>query len=390
MSKRFGQYGIDLVSAFLLSWVLLPAVAVAQTAPSTPPFRYTLRLLGSLGSGWSKAMDINNLGEVVGNSATSTGDPRGFIVFAGAVAMTDVNTLIEPSEVYPNNPSGWRIRQVGAINDRRLMLGYARRFNDGQNLRNALVLLTPKVETGTWTVTEIYPSINYGLSTANHVDMNEFGDVVGLHSTARSFIWTAENGIRDLGTLGTRTSYVQGLSDRSLSGDITVVGKTFGSGNETGWITTMSVTSGSVATIQSLSGTNLTTNAVTIISNGDIFGNATIGRYTPASRYRGGKWTSLGSLNTDKGGSQNGIADDANNLGYVVGLSSAPRASGVSQLPFLYHDSFKMVSLDSLVIGLPSNLRGALDPTRINESNSICGTANNGVNQAYLLTPTAP
>jgi hypothetical protein len=95
-------------------------------------------------------------------------------------------------------------------------------------------------------------------------------------------------------------------------------------------------------------------------------------------------------LNTDKGGSQNGIADDANNLGYVVGWSSAPRSSGVSQLPFLYHDSFKMVSLDSLINGLPSNLRGALDPARINESNWICGTANNGVNQAYLLTPTVP
>jgi probable HAF family extracellular repeat protein len=84
--------------------------------------------LGTLpGVATSAAEDINNLGQIVGESG------HGFIYSNGI--MTDLNTLIDPS-------SGWIIMNARSINDQGEIAAYA----VGQNVGFQAVLLTPVPE----------------------------------------------------------------------------------------------------------------------------------------------------------------------------------------------------------------------------------------------------
>ena len=67
--------------------------------------------LGTLGGGWSEAVDINNSGQIVGDAETGSGDMHGFLYSGGQ--MTDLGDFA---------PS--------AINDSGEVVGYAQYFSD--------------------------------------------------------------------------------------------------------------------------------------------------------------------------------------------------------------------------------------------------------------------
>jgi len=50
-------------------------------------------LLGTLGGGYSNANDINDSGQVAGESETATGDVHAFITAEGGMGMRDIGTL---------------------------------------------------------------------------------------------------------------------------------------------------------------------------------------------------------------------------------------------------------------------------------------------------------
>ena len=57
--------------------------------------------LGTLGGSYSIAHGINDAGQVVGYSATATGDQHAFITGPNGVGMTDLNLLVSlPMELF--------------------------------------------------------------------------------------------------------------------------------------------------------------------------------------------------------------------------------------------------------------------------------------------------
>jgi probable HAF family extracellular repeat protein len=75
----------------------------------------TMKDLGTLGGNYSTASALNNLGQVVGDSATATGISHAFLFQNGA--MIDLNSLL------PQN-SGWELWSAFYINEASQIVGY--------------------------------------------------------------------------------------------------------------------------------------------------------------------------------------------------------------------------------------------------------------------------
>jgi hypothetical protein len=107
--------------------------------------------------------------------------------------------------------------------------------------------------------------------------------------------------------------------------------------------------------------------------------------------FDGAGMISLGTFSPKKDPNDS-VAYGVNDNHYAVGMSG----TGDTASPyagFLYHSSFAMVNLESVINGgVPDDLKGPkLNPWRINNAGQICGPRVdnfNGYNgQAYLLTP---
>ncbi|MBM4274726.1 MAG: DUF3466 family protein [Deltaproteobacteria bacterium] len=108
-------------------------VGEAETADGIRAFRAAagtpgLQDLGALGGSDSYALGINNLGQVVGISLTSSGDYHAFL-YSGA-AMLDLNDLVQ------GLPEGVYLQSARDINDQGAIVGY-----DSDN--RAFLLLVP-------------------------------------------------------------------------------------------------------------------------------------------------------------------------------------------------------------------------------------------------------
>jgi len=143
----------------------------------------------------TSANDINATGDIVGGGDTGFGDFHAYFLSAGT--SFDLGTL------------GGNESEALAVNGRGQVAGHSRSGGVGAAPKHAFVIAEPgtMIDLG-----------SLGGATSVAHDLNDRGEVVGLAETktgaARAFVWTATDGMRDLGTLGA-ASMALGINDRT-------------------------------------------------------------------------------------------------------------------------------------------------------------------------------
>ncbi|HXL06107.1 MAG TPA: hypothetical protein VN964_04215 [Gemmatimonadales bacterium] len=141
----------------------------------------------------SSANDINDSGEIAGGGDTGFGDFHAYLLSAGT--SFDLGTL------------GGNESEALAVNRRGQVAGHSRGAVAPAKHAFAIVEPGTMIDLGT-----------LGGATSIAHDLNENGAVVGLAETKtgepRAFVWTATDGMRDLGTLGA-ASMALGINNRT-------------------------------------------------------------------------------------------------------------------------------------------------------------------------------
>lgn len=153
--------------------------------------------LGTIGGGdQSSPIDINNLGQVVGRAIISTGESHAFL-WTPENGMIDLGTL------------GYGYSSANKINDQGYIIGTVSDLLKGPY---HAFLWTP--ENGM----ELLAPLAYYSSTAT--DINNLGQIVGYYyineyikTHCYAFLWTPESGFIDLGTLGGEFSVAWAIND---------------------------------------------------------------------------------------------------------------------------------------------------------------------------------
>lgn len=319
---------------------------VIPTAMSAPS--YSVTYLGTLGGQSSVANDINDLGQVVGYSMTSTGETHAFLYSAGA--MVDLGTL------------GGNLSQATGINNSGQIVGFSR--IDGLGTTRAFVFAGGSMaEVGT---------LGGTLSVA--YDINDSGQIVGYSSLSdgdiQGFLHSA-GGMTALGTLGGGDSFAYGVNG---AGQVVGAART-----EEGYLRAFSYANGVMTDLGTLGGD--ASSAIAINDGGLIVGGAeyaAFNYYTRAFMYSGGVMT---ELNANVPWSN---AADINNAGYVVGTMAR---EDFSNYGYLYRD------------GVIHDLNELIDPslglvidsaTAINSAGDIVATACSSSGCSAVLLSAAP
>src|SRR5207237_67673 len=140
----------------------------------------------------TSANDINDNGEIVGGGDTGFGDFHAYVLSAGT--SFDLGTL------------GGNESEALAVNRRAQVAGHSR--SGGAPAKHAFLIAEPgtMIDLGT-----------LGGATSIAHDLNDRGEAVGLAETKtgepRAFVWTATDGMRDLGTLGGEHRAALAVSD---------------------------------------------------------------------------------------------------------------------------------------------------------------------------------
>jgi len=141
----------------------------------------------------TSANDINDTGEIAGGGDTGFGDFHAYLLSAGT--SFDLGTL------------GGNESEALAVNRHGQVAGHSR--GAGAPMKHAFLIAEPgtMIDLGT-----------LGGATSIAHDLNDRGEAVGLAETKtgepRAFVWTATDGMRDLGTLGA-ASMALGINDRT-------------------------------------------------------------------------------------------------------------------------------------------------------------------------------
>jgi probable HAF family extracellular repeat protein len=144
----------------------------------------------------TSANDINEQGDIVGGGDTGFGDFHAYLLSEGT--SFDLGTL------------GGNESEALAVNRRGQVVGHSR--VGGAVVKHAFVIPQPgsMVDLG---------SLGGAGTTSIAHDVNEEGAVVGLADTRtgqpHAFLWTAADGMRDLGALGAASSVALGVNNRT-------------------------------------------------------------------------------------------------------------------------------------------------------------------------------
>lgn len=344
-----------LFAALLLSSTLAQPSAVAQVANSllalqaTPAVRYTIADLGTLGGTATKAMGINEDGQIAGASQngsymyafswddgtmTNLGDLGG--QGSWAYDVNEAGQVVGGSPLSSGSNHAFRWQQSGGMQDLGTLGGttsYAFEINNfGQAVGYACcapdTYLTHAVLWGSGGIVDlgdldpVWPAISaaYGINDAGQVVGGSYDASANFHA----FLW--QNGsMQDLGTLGGDYSSAEAINE-----------------------------------------------------NGQVVGTARLANGTPHAFLWGGGMQDLGALTWDQS-----IAYDINDKGQVVGALQ----TGQNSHAFVWANG-QMQDLNNLI---PANSGWVLQEARaINNKGQIAGFgAINGQTRAFLLKPNA-
>lgn len=149
--------------------------------------------IGTVGGASSTPSDINNLGQVVGTSATTSSPSHAFLVRGGTSAV-DLGTL--------GGLQSW----ASDVNESTDVVGQSDTFTGERHAFLWSVDRRGMVDLGT---------LGGARSAADAI--NEAGAIAGSATTSggvtHAFLWTPASGMRDLGTLGGRDSRASAIND---------------------------------------------------------------------------------------------------------------------------------------------------------------------------------
>lgn len=333
----------------IASLVFLTLGLLAVSPAQAVDYTFTdLGMLGGANSQGSRAVAINNAGQIVGYSDITTSVHQttifhGFIYSNGT--MADIGTL------------GYTESYASSINDMGYVVG-----SSPLPSGNSAFLYHDGVMKG-------FDPSPYSVATG----INNAGQIIGSDQSGL-FLYSGGSGgvFTNLGTLGGTPGSALGINS---SGQ--VVGN---SGIASGYYHAFLYSNGQMNDIGTFGGDSF---ANAINDAGQIVGYsqgyANTGYQSHALLYSGGSLTDLGSF----GGSS--IANSINSAGQIVGTSTTTTGSSVA---FLYQNG-AMTNLNDL---MPCcNGWSLYQASDINDSGQIVGNAynfNDGQTHAFLLTPT--
>lgn len=339
--------------------------------PNLAP-RYTVRDLGTLGGEWSSAVDINDIGQVVGTSVNRLGGERAFLWGQGM--MRELPTLAGLTT------------HAYALNNREQVVGES--LDAGGHYHAVLwagrILRDLGVVDG-----------EHSAATA----INDTGQVVGYTMSGgirtKALLWV-KGTVRDLGTLGGEDSASAGGINKS--GQVVGSAATGGYGSHVFlWSDEVMRNLGTTWWTKDLQNLRLFDPpysgawASDINDRGQVVGGSGVSAHgdsqDQAFLWSEGVMLGLGTL-SDRGPSWYGLvnsnASAINYAGLVVGSSTT--SEGRSHA-FIFSTRFDMLDLNSRI---DPNLHWELESANaINDAGQIVGTGRlTGRQRAYLLTPT--
>src|SRR5438128_5108116 len=187
--KRFAFKAVVLLTLVACNEPTRPATPRSPQADITvgPSSQFTVTDLGTLGGTFALAFRINEGGQVVGWSTTSSGDTHAFLWRAGT-GMIDLGTLVGSTGSF-----AWGINDQGiVVGEIDLPSGHTRAF--------------------IWTAADGMRDLGtLGGDDALAQGVNNKGDVVGFSTVTsdgptHGFVWTQQDGMKGAGTFnGTNT-----------------------------------------------------------------------------------------------------------------------------------------------------------------------------------------
>jgi probable HAF family extracellular repeat protein len=273
--RGFGG-GFVLGAVFALGLALLPVPALAAGRQISD--------LGTLGGSTAFARDVNEPGQIVGESTTARGQTHAFLLTPWVGKMVDLGTL------------GGTFSQAMAVSNRGQVAGTSTLTGDAQT--RAFVWDQGKMTA--------LPPLD-GAMFSEGLDVNDSGVVVG-QSAGAAVRW--QNGhVQSLGTLGGDSSFATGIN---ASGVIIGNGST-AAGDFHGWV----FKNGVMTDLGGFGGANSSADGIN--SAGDIVGHFEVSAGTPHGYLlSNGVFRDLGVL--DLSSNANAIS----NSGLIVGEGSGP------------------------------------------------------------------
>jgi probable HAF family extracellular repeat protein len=312
--------------------------------------KYSYQDLGHLGGSYAYPSEINNSGQIVGHSYTSTGEEHAFL-WTESNKMQDLGTLGGPGA------TAWSINSSGQI-------------------VGSLITSTGEEHAFLWTESSKMQDLGtLGGYGARAYSINNSGQIVGFLETStreeHAFLWTASSGMTDLGTLG---GYKSNAFVINSSGQIVGFSTTI-TGAQHAFLWAESSGMQDLGTLPGMSESF----AHFINSSGQIVGVST---FSTSGALRAFLWTEpsiMTDLGTLGGSESNALA--INSSGQIVGDSTT--SSGAKHA-FLWTASSGMQDLNTFVINLPAGI-SLMGATANNDAGQIVGYTSNS--RAFLLTP---